>query len=757
MSPVTPVTTCATAAQISDQSPVSFSDSLLTASKAGSEAGLTASKVDSEAGSATNAGPKTTRQSKSTSGDAKTSLAVPDTTAIQSPIVSQLSALQQQGAPAQQTQLTSVAIPSMELPVAASVASSESTIAQSGVAALARNLSSYSQPGRGLLQSAPVSSASTINGIKPLSVAPSTAETSASDRGVTALSIADQSMIPNPVLNAVPEDAANSLSQSGLNAIANVAPGASSHAASNTMPTDIQSNATANGIQNSLPNAGPEDAANSPFESALNAIASAAQVASSNAASNTIPVAAPDAQSNTSLSQSVLSAVSGVTSSTSSNTMSNSAQVAATTAVSNGLQSSSLKAVLKAFAGVIPSGLTSTAPNTAAHATASAGQSSNLSQVQNPDANAVHIEVPHVASNAVSNTPLNTDPAPIAHTAQSASPKEGVAPETSSVSASRATASPASPDQTMPATGLNIPAATTDQLAAQNQFTGETLAASQAGLPGLNSTSVAKLSAVSSVNGKIGSKDAADEATGLKQHASSASNQTTFQTGSQDATSSADQSQVGASSQGQGTAVQGSFTSHAAIDSTHAQIATIASPVQSSPAPGNSTGHAAIASDRTAPAATAAPPAAPVINTAKLIQSAGQSEMRVGMRSNEFGNISISTSATRDSISAQISLDHGELAKTLAAHLPEIQARLGSNQPVDVRIDTSGSRGGLGAGTSGSFSDSTSGDSHGSRQQSGSAASSYSGNGFSDRQFSPAASAVTANDGGLNTRLDIRV
>jgi len=131
--------------------------------------------------------------------------------------------------------------------------------------------------------------------------------------------------------------------------------------------------------------------------------------------------------------------------------------------------------------------------------------------------------------------------------------------------------------------------------------------------------------------------------------------------------------------------------------------------------------------------------------------------MRVGMRSNEFGNISISTSATRDSISAQISLDHGELAKALAAHLPEIQARLGSNQPVDVRIDTSGSRGGLGAGTSGSFSDSTSGDSHGSRQQSGSAASSYSGNGFSDRQFSPAASAVTANDGGLNTRLDIRV
>jgi hypothetical protein len=127
------------------------------------------------------------------------------------------------------------------------------------------------------------------------------------------------------------------------------------------------------------------------------------------------------------------------------------------------------------------------------------------------------------------------------------------------------------------------------------------------------------------------------------------------------------------------------------------------------------------------------------------------------MRSNEFGNISISTSTTRDSVSAQISLDHGELAKTLTAHLPEIQARLSSNQSVDVRIDTNGARGGLGAGTSGSFSDGATSDSRGSRQQAGNAASSYSGNGFSDQQFSRAASTLATNDGGPNARLDIRV
>lgn len=76
------------------------------------------------------------------------------------------------------------------------------------------------------------------------------------------------------------------------------------------------------------------------------------------------------------------------------------------------------------------------------------------------------------------------------------------------------------------------------------------------------------------------------------------------------------------------------------------------------------------------------------VKSARLIQRMGEAEIRVGMRSSDFGDVSISTAVGRNSISAQISLDHADLAKAIAAHLPEVQARLGSSQSVDVRIST---------------------------------------------------------------------
>jgi hypothetical protein len=150
------------------------------------------------------------------------------------------------------------------------------------------------------------------------------------------------------------------------------------------------------------------------------------------------------------------------------------------------------------------------------------------------------------------------------------------------------------------------------------------------------------------------------------------------------------------------------------------------------------------------------PQALPVINTAKLIQSMGQSEMRVGMRSTEFGNISISTSSTRDLISAQISLDHGELARTLAAHLPEMQARLGGNQPMDVRIEMNGASAGQ-TGTAGGMYNGSADQSRGGRHQAGNTDSSSSGNRFAGQQLSPAVSPAATSDRGVNARLDIRV
>jgi hypothetical protein len=168
-------------------------------------------------------------------------------------------------------------------------------------------------------------------------------------------------------------------------------------------------------------------------------------------------------------------------------------------------------------------------------------------------------------------------------------------------------------------------------------------------------------------------------------------------------------------------------------------------------------GHAAIAPYGDALPQAAVTQALPVINTAKLIQSMGQSEMRVGMLSTEFGNISIRTSATRDLVSAQISLDHGELAKLLTVHLEEMQARLGGNQAMDVRIDLNGDQARQGAGTPGDGSSGSADASRGGRQQGGSTTSSYLGTQVTEQHVLPTAPAMSAGEGWSNSRLDIRV
>ena len=56
--------------------------------------------------------------------------------------------------------------------------------------------------------------------------------------------------------------------------------------------------------------------------------------------------------------------------------------------------------------------------------------------------------------------------------------------------------------------------------------------------------------------------------------------------------------------------------------------------------------------------------------TAKFVQGMNQSEFRVGMQSQEFGNIDIRTSVARHMFSAQISVEHGDMAKSMTAQLP---------------------------------------------------------------------------------------
>ena len=77
----------------------------------------------------------------------------------------------------------------------------------------------------------------------------------------------------------------------------------------------------------------------------------------------------------------------------------------------------------------------------------------------------------------------------------------------------------------------------------------------------------------------------------------------------------------------------------------------------------------------------------PEMSGARLIQSVHQSEMKLGMNSAEFGTISISTSVTHQALSAQISLDHAELGRVLAAHLPAMEERLGNAYGLQAKVE----------------------------------------------------------------------
>jgi len=84
------------------------------------------------------------------------------------------------------------------------------------------------------------------------------------------------------------------------------------------------------------------------------------------------------------------------------------------------------------------------------------------------------------------------------------------------------------------------------------------------------------------------------------------------------------------------------------------------------------------------------------INAAKLIQTMGETEMRVGMHSSEFGDISIRTSVTQQQMLAQISLDHGDLSHAISAHIASMQAKLGeeSGLATVIEVNHSGNQAG---------------------------------------------------------------
>ncbi len=89
------------------------------------------------------------------------------------------------------------------------------------------------------------------------------------------------------------------------------------------------------------------------------------------------------------------------------------------------------------------------------------------------------------------------------------------------------------------------------------------------------------------------------------------------------------------------------------------------------------------------PANTSLPAAGAAINTARVIQNMNETEMRVGMRSTEFGDISIRTMVTQQQMQTQISVDHSELVSALTAHIPSVQAKLGADYGLHASIEVS--------------------------------------------------------------------
>ena len=426
-----------------------------------------------------------------------------------------------------------------------------------------------------------------------------------------------------------------------------------------------------------------------------------------------------------------------VVANTDEDTTSTSAQSAAATSDQNSIPAAVLNAVSKMPANAVA--------NTDPDTTSTPAQSATAAIDQN--------SIPTAVLNAASKMPPNVDAVPVLHAALKASIKGVVASVSAGTSTDEAVPSATAPNQGVLAVGLGFFDSTTSLLASVNQSGGGLPGTIKAGVSSLNSISATKLSSTSTTNGK----DTANEVAGGKQQTQSASDQTVSQAGSQSATTSGDQNQNVVTSQGASTAaIQMNFATHTVLAMPPVQNAAVASPALSTLTHAGTGGSSMKTADSAVSVSTAAAPAPPVINSAKLIQNMGQTEMRVGMRSNEFGNISISTSTTRDSISAQISLDHGELAKELAAHLPEMQTKFGSDQAVNVRIEMNGGMAGQGTGTSGGMSYGSSDQSRDGRQQSSNAASDYASSSVVERQMSSAASTTTGY-GSLNARLDIRV
>jgi flagellar hook-length control protein FliK len=90
------------------------------------------------------------------------------------------------------------------------------------------------------------------------------------------------------------------------------------------------------------------------------------------------------------------------------------------------------------------------------------------------------------------------------------------------------------------------------------------------------------------------------------------------------------------------------------------------------------------------------------IQAAKLVERMGQSEIRVGIRDGELGNVDIRTSMSHNNFTAQISVERGDLGRVIAAELPSLHSRLSDQRlpvtQITVQNESSGMSGNAGGG-----------------------------------------------------------
>lgn len=211
--------------------------------------------------------------------------------------------------------------------------------------------------------------------------------------------------------------------------------------------------------------------------------------------------------------------------------------------------------------------------------------------------------------------------------------------------------------------------------------------------PTLPATTAAQSSKASNVNLSKVAVNATASATDSPATSAAATTGTSTHSTQGNAQNSAQDNGSGQHTQGQMTQNQPTPQAPANSTSTAPQILTIAAhgtthdalPVHS----GDATAEVTRTNERTAQPEINETAATSGINTANVIQKMSESEMRVGMHSAEFGEISIRTTVSQQQMLTEISVDHGDLGRAISAHIPTLEAKLGGELGLRALVQVS--------------------------------------------------------------------